>query len=72
MDQASLTIAVHHDKLLFAVFSLLQNLGADERPEVGCDMFFGRNIPPVSAIHMPSFIDSLKQSNGSTFFMIGL
>ncbi|GMN25335.1 hypothetical protein TIFTF001_000898 [Ficus carica] len=34
VDQASLTSAVHHDKLLFAVFSLLQNLGADERPEV--------------------------------------
>lgn len=25
---------VDHDKLLFSVFSLLHNLGADERPEV--------------------------------------
>ncbi|KAF4374415.1 hypothetical protein G4B88_026302 [Cannabis sativa] len=31
LDQASF---VQHDKLLFSVFSLLKNLGADERPEV--------------------------------------
>ncbi|PON73920.1 Armadillo-type fold containing protein [Parasponia andersonii] len=34
LDQASLINIVHHDKLLFSVFLLLQNLGADERPEV--------------------------------------
>ncbi|XP_024026387.1 protein MON2 homolog [Morus notabilis] len=34
VDQASSIDTVHCDKLLFAVFSLLQNLGADERPEV--------------------------------------
>lgn len=32
-DQVSMNI-VDRDKLLFSVFSLLQNLGADERPEV--------------------------------------
>lgn len=30
----NLATIVDHDKLLFSVFSLLQNLGADERPEV--------------------------------------
>ena len=35
LDQASLTNGVHRDKLLFSVFLILQNLGADERPEVG-------------------------------------
>lgn len=33
-DQALQMNIVDHDKLLFSVFSLLQNLGADERPEV--------------------------------------
>ncbi|XP_042986113.1 protein MON2 homolog isoform X8 [Carya illinoinensis] len=33
-DQASLTNMVDYDKLLFSVFSLLQKLGADDRPEV--------------------------------------
>ncbi|XP_041019772.1 protein MON2 homolog isoform X5 [Juglans microcarpa x Juglans regia] len=33
-DQASLTNMVDCDKLLFSVFSLLQKLGADDRPEV--------------------------------------
>lgn len=32
-DQASVD-GVDFEKLLFSVFSLLQNLGADERPEV--------------------------------------
>lgn len=32
--QAPLMVMVDHDKLLFSVFSLLQKLGADERPEV--------------------------------------
>lgn len=35
LDQATLINVIDHDKLLFSVFSLLQNLGADERPEVG-------------------------------------
>lgn len=35
LDQATLINIVDRDKLLFSVFSLLQNLGADERPEVG-------------------------------------
>lgn len=34
-DQASSVYTVDCDKLLFSVFSLLQNLGADDRPEVG-------------------------------------
>ncbi|TKY52157.1 MON protein [Spatholobus suberectus] len=33
-DQASSVDGVDFEKLLFSVFSLLQNLGADERPEV--------------------------------------
>lgn len=33
-DQASYIDDVGCEKLLFSVFSLLQNLGADERPEV--------------------------------------
>ncbi|CAK9187179.1 unnamed protein product [Ilex paraguariensis] len=33
-DQAPLVNTVNRDKLLFSVFSLLHNLGADERPEV--------------------------------------
>ncbi|KAF5791184.1 putative mon2, dimerization and cyclophilin-binding domain, guanine nucleotide exchange factor [Helianthus annuus] len=33
-QQDSLISVAEHDKLLFSVFSLLQNLGADERPEV--------------------------------------
>lgn len=33
-DQASYVDDVDCEKLLFSVFSLLQNLGADERPEV--------------------------------------
>lgn len=35
-EEQTLNLAniVDHDKLLFSVFSLLQNLGADERPEV--------------------------------------
>ncbi len=39
-DQTPLINIVDSDKLLFSVFSLLQKLGADERPEVGyhvCD-----------------------------------
>lgn len=35
LDQAPLINIVDRDKLLFSVFKLLQNLGADERPEVG-------------------------------------
>lgn len=35
LDQAPSINIVDRDKLLFSVFSLLQNLGADERPEVG-------------------------------------
>lgn len=33
-DQALQMSIVDCDKLLFSIFSLLQNLGADERPEV--------------------------------------
>ena len=33
-EQASYIDDVDCEKLLFSVFSLLQNLGADERPEV--------------------------------------
>uniref|UniRef100_A0A2P2MTU1 Protein MON2 homolog isoform X1 n=1 Tax=Rhizophora mucronata TaxID=61149 RepID=A0A2P2MTU1_RHIMU len=33
-DQAHKIHMVDRDKLLFSVFSLLQKLGADERPEV--------------------------------------
>lgn len=33
-DHASYLYDVDCEKLLFSVFSLLQNLGADERPEV--------------------------------------
>lgn len=33
-DQASLANIIDRDKLLFSVFSLLQKLGADDRPEV--------------------------------------
>ncbi|KAL2325430.1 hypothetical protein Fmac_024488 [Flemingia macrophylla] len=33
-DQASYVHGVDYEKLLFYIFSLLQNLGADERPEV--------------------------------------
>ncbi|KAJ4955381.1 hypothetical protein NE237_012164 [Protea cynaroides] len=33
-DQASLIDIIDHNKLLFSVFSLLQKLGADDRPEV--------------------------------------
>ena len=33
-DQSFLMNIVDRDKLLFSVFSLLQKLGADERPEV--------------------------------------
>ncbi|KAF5740546.1 protein MON2 isoform X1 [Tripterygium wilfordii] len=33
-DQVSAVNTLNHDKLLFSVFSLLQKLGADERPEV--------------------------------------
>nr|XP_043614780.1 protein MON2 homolog [Erigeron canadensis] len=33
-QEDSSTIVAEHEKLLFSVFSLLQNLGADERPEV--------------------------------------
>ncbi|KAF2298518.1 hypothetical protein GH714_023926 [Hevea brasiliensis] len=33
-DQAPTVNIIDHDKLLFSVFSLLQRLGADERPEV--------------------------------------
>lgn len=33
-DQALQMNIIDRDKLLFSVFSLLQNLGADERPEV--------------------------------------
>lgn len=33
-DKASSIDGVDFEKLLFSVFSLLQNLGADERPEV--------------------------------------
>lgn len=35
LDQVPLINVIDRDKLLFSVFSLLQNLGADERPEVG-------------------------------------
>jgi hypothetical protein len=31
---------VDYEKLLFSIFSLLQNLGADERPEVYFTLFF--------------------------------
>ncbi|XP_048323990.2 uncharacterized protein LOC107412268 isoform X2 [Ziziphus jujuba] len=34
LDQVRLINVIDRDKLLFSVFSLLQNLGADERPEV--------------------------------------
>ncbi|KAH7543199.1 hypothetical protein FEM48_Zijuj02G0158400 [Ziziphus jujuba var. spinosa] len=34
LDQVPLINVIDRDKLLFSVFSLLQNLGADERPEV--------------------------------------
>lgn len=34
-DQAPMLNIVDSDRLLFSVFSLLQKLGADERPEVG-------------------------------------
>ena len=34
-EQAPLMNIVDRDKLLFSIFSLLQKLGADERPEVG-------------------------------------
>ncbi|KAL8251600.1 hypothetical protein R6Q59_035293 [Mikania micrantha] len=34
IQQDSLVSVAEHEKLLFSVFSLLQNLGADERPEV--------------------------------------
>lgn len=33
-DQSPLMNSVNRDRLLFSVFSLLQKLGADERPEV--------------------------------------
>lgn len=34
-DQSPMLNIVDSDRLLFSVFSLLQKLGADERPEVG-------------------------------------
>lgn len=39
-DQAPLLNVVDRDRLLFSAFSLLQKLGADERPEVGKHVLF--------------------------------
>lgn len=41
-DQAPSINIVDRDRLLFSAFSLLQKLGADERPEVGKHVIFNQ------------------------------
>ncbi|PWA64388.1 ARM repeat superfamily protein [Artemisia annua] len=65
VDQQGSTITVaEHEKLLFSVFSLLQNLGADERPEVKELLPVGLHVYQLPVVRN-SAVRTLFQTLGS-------
>lgn len=63
-DQSPMLNIVDSDRLLFSVFSLLQKLGADERPEVGNISF-----KSIFLVHSLRVVSQLAYGGVTNFYI---